>query len=91
MGVHEACSQAVLQHDDYVRFGNCCIGSRRIEALGLLAGRFHPNGRFWVVVTRLNDSFAELGYAIVGLFALSWLVSMAIYKWRDFDKIEITQ
>jgi len=43
------------------------------------------------VVTRLNDSFAELGYAIVGLFALSWLVSMAVYKWRGFDKIEITQ
>jgi len=62
-----------------------------IEALGLLAGQFHPNGRFWVVVTRLNDSFAELGYAIVGLFALSWLVSMAVYKWNGFDKIEITQ
>ena len=53
--------------------------------------QFHPNGRFWVVVTRLNDSFAEFGYAIVGLFALSWLVSMAVYKWRGFDKIEITQ
>lgn len=62
-----------------------------IEALGLLAGQFHPNGRFWVVVIRLNDSLAELGYAIVGLFALSWLVSMAVYKWRGFDKIEITQ
>lgn len=62
-----------------------------IEALGLLAGRFHPDGRFWVVITRLNGSFAELGYAIVGLFALSWLVSLAIYKWRGFDKIEITQ
>jgi high-affinity nickel-transport protein len=62
-----------------------------IEALGLLAGQFHPKGRFWLVVTRLNDSFAELGYAIVGLFALSWLVSMAVYKWRGFDRIEITQ
>jgi high-affinity nickel-transport protein len=62
-----------------------------IEALGLLAGHFDPRARFWVVVTRLNASFAELGYAIVGLFALSWVVSMAVYKWRGFDKIEITQ
>lgn len=67
------------------------LGVGGIEALGLLAGRFHPNGRFWAVVTRLNDSFAELGFVIVGLFALSWLVSVAVYKWQGFDKIEITQ
>lgn len=62
-----------------------------IEALGLLAGQFHLKGRFWVVVARLNDSFGELGYVIVGLFALSWVVSITVYKWRGFDKIEITQ
>jgi high-affinity nickel-transport protein len=28
-GVREACSQAVLQHDDYGRFRNRCTGSRR--------------------------------------------------------------
>jgi len=56
-----------------------------------LAGQFHPKGGFWIVVARLNDSFGQLGYAIVGLFALSWVLSMAIYKWRGFDKIEITQ
>jgi high-affinity nickel-transport protein len=40
---------------------------------------------------QFNESFGELGYAIVGLFVLSWLVSMAVYKWRGFDKIEITE
>lgn len=62
-----------------------------IEALGLLAGQFHLKGGFWVVVARLNDSFGELGFVIVGLFALSWVVSVTVYKWRGFDKIEITQ
>jgi high-affinity nickel-transport protein len=62
-----------------------------IEALGLLAGQFHLKGRFWMVIARLNDSFGELGYAIVGLFALSWVVSITVYKWRGFDKIEINQ
>jgi high-affinity nickel-transport protein len=62
-----------------------------IEALGLLVDQVHPKGRFWVVVARLNGSFAELGYAIIGLFALSWAVSVAVYKWRGFDNIEITQ
>jgi len=29
-----------------------------------------------------------LGYFIVGLFALSWVVSVAFYKWRRFDDLE---
>jgi len=62
-----------------------------IEALGLLVGQFHLKGRFWALVALLNDSFGELGYAIVGFFALSWVVSITVYKWRGFDKIEITQ
>jgi high-affinity nickel-transport protein len=67
------------------------LGVGGIEALGLLAGQLHPKSGFWVVVARLNQSFGELGYAIVGLFVLSWVVSMAVYKWRGFDRIEITQ
>jgi len=62
-----------------------------IEVLGLIAGQFHPKGGFWVVTAHLNESLGELGYAIVGLFVLSWLVSIAVYKWRGFDRIEITQ
>jgi NAD(P)-dependent dehydrogenase (short-subunit alcohol dehydrogenase family) len=61
-----------------------------IEALGLLAGLLHLRGGFWVMVVHLNESFGQLGYAIVGLLALSWAVSMAVYKWRGFDRIEIT-
>ena len=59
-----------------------------IEALGLLAGQLHLSGTFWTSVLRLNASFGALGYAIVGLFALSWIVSIAIYKWRRFDDLE---
>jgi high-affinity nickel-transport protein len=62
-----------------------------IEALGLLVDKFYPNGRFWVVVARLNGSLGEMGYAIIGVFTLSWVVSMVVYKWRGFDKMEITQ
>jgi high-affinity nickel-transport protein len=59
-----------------------------IEALGLLVGRFHLQGGFWDTVTRLNENFGMLGYFIVGLFALSWVVSVAFYKWRRFDDLE---
>ena len=59
-----------------------------IEALGLLAGQLHPRGAFWNLINTLNGNFGLMGYAIVGLFALSWIVSIAIYKWRRFDLLE---
>ncbi len=58
-----------------------------IEALGLLGGRFHWKGSFWGAVVRLNENFGTLGYFIVGLFVVSWIVSVLFYKWRRFDEI----
>jgi nickel/cobalt transporter (NiCoT) family protein len=60
-----------------------------IEALGLLAGRFEPTGLFWRVVAQLNGNFGTLGYCIVLLFAVSWSASIALYKWRGFDKLDL--
>ena len=60
-----------------------------IEALGLLAVQFHFSGKFWLGVVRLNGNFSALGYFIVALFAASWIVSVAIYKWRRFDELEV--
>jgi len=60
-----------------------------IEALGLLAGQLHLSGAFWQWIARLNDNFGVLGYAIIALFGLSWILSLAIYRWRRFDEIEM--
>jgi high-affinity nickel-transport protein len=60
-----------------------------IEALGLLVSQFHLNGLVWDQVQRLNDNFGMLGYCIVALFALSWIVSLMIYKWQRLDEIEV--
>jgi high-affinity nickel-transport protein len=59
-----------------------------IEALSLVASQLHLGGSFFAAILRLNSSFGTLGYLIVGLFALSWIVSIAIYKWRRFDDLE---
>jgi nickel/cobalt transporter (NiCoT) family protein len=61
-----------------------------IEALGLLGGQFHLQGTFWGLIGRLNDNFGVLGYCIVALFALAWVVSIAIYKLRRFEDLELT-
>jgi high-affinity nickel-transport protein len=59
-----------------------------IEALGLMAGQLHLKGAFWSAVDRLNNNFGTLGYLIVALFVLSWIASIAVYKWRRLDRFE---
>jgi len=61
-----------------------------IEALGLLGGQLHLQGTFWGLVDRLNANFGVLGYCIVGIFALAWVVSIAIYKLRRLEEMELT-
>jgi nickel/cobalt transporter (NiCoT) family protein len=61
-----------------------------IEALGLLGGQFHLQGTFWGMIGRLNGNFGVLGYCIVGIFALSWVISIAIYKLRRFEDLELS-
>jgi high-affinity nickel-transport protein len=60
-----------------------------IEALGLLAGQFRLKGAFWDLINRFNENFGMLGYCIIGLFVAAWILSIAIYKWRRFDDLEI--
>jgi len=61
-----------------------------IEALGLLVGQLHLQGTFWGLIGRLNDNFGVLGYCIVAIFALAWVVSIAIYKLRRFEELELS-
>lgn len=62
-----------------------------IEALGLIAGQLELEGGFWSAVDALNQSFGTLGYLIIGVFAVSWLVSVAIYRLKGYDLIETTR
>jgi len=60
-----------------------------IEALNLLANKMEFKGPFWNFVGALGENFGTLGYLIVGIFLLSWLVSAVIYKWKRYDELEI--
>jgi high-affinity nickel-transport protein len=59
-----------------------------IEALGLLADRLNLEGPFWLYIGTLNDHFGSLGYLIIAIFVLSWLVSIAVYRLARFDRVE---
>jgi high-affinity nickel-transport protein len=61
-----------------------------LETLGLLADKLSLEGSFWEAVGKLNDNFGVMGFVIIGIFIASWLVSVAIYRWKGYDEIEVT-
>jgi high-affinity nickel-transport protein len=59
-----------------------------IEALGLIADRLNLDGPFWLFVGTLNDHFGSLGYLIIAIFVASWVISVAVYRLAQFDRLE---
>jgi nickel/cobalt transporter (NiCoT) family protein len=52
-----------------------------IEILGLLEDRLALHGAFWGAVARLNNSFTDLGFAVIAVFAVCWLAAILVYHW----------
>jgi high-affinity nickel-transport protein len=61
-----------------------------IEVLGLLKDQLHLSGGAWDIIDSLNGNFGTLGFAIIGLFVLSWIASVIIYRVKGFDRLETT-
>ncbi|OTP76159.1 HoxN/HupN/NixA family nickel/cobalt transporter [Caballeronia sordidicola] len=60
-----------------------------VEALGLIADRFKPQGQLWDIVGALNENFGTLGYVIIGVFIFSWFVSGYIHRRQTFNTNEL--
>jgi nickel/cobalt transporter (NiCoT) family protein len=61
-----------------------------VEALGVLADRFGFQGGLWDAVSSLNDNFGTLGFLIIGIFAVCWIVSVLLYRLNGYDRLEAT-
>jgi len=59
-----------------------------IEALGLIGDQLKLEGPVWSAIGSLNDNFGTIGYLIIGIFAVSWALSLAIYRFKGFDRLE---
>jgi high-affinity nickel-transport protein len=59
-----------------------------LEALNLVGDQLGltDDGGFWGAI---NDNFGTLGYVIVGIFVVSWLVSFVTYRVKRYDEIEV--
>ena len=55
-----------------------------IELGQVLSNKLGWTGGFWSWLQRLD--FGTLGYAIVGLFVLTWLLAAAVWRWRRIEE-----
>jgi high-affinity nickel-transport protein len=51
-----------------------------IEGLCVIAEKFNLQNGFWKYVTNLNENMGNMGYYIIGMFIVSWILSFLIYK-----------
>ena len=60
-----------------------------IEVLSLSAQQFQLKGAFWDFIGKISDNFGVVGYLVIGLFIVSWLVSIAIYRIGKYDELPV--
>ena len=60
-----------------------------LEALGLIADKLGLDGGFWRLVGAMNHNLANFGYAVVGIFLASWIISTAIYRAKGYDNLTV--
>ena len=60
-----------------------------VEALGLIARKLDLTGSFWTAIEELNENMGAMGYAIIAIFLVSWMVSVIVYRLKRYDDIEV--
>jgi nickel/cobalt transporter (NiCoT) family protein len=61
------------------------FGVGGVEALSVIGSELGLSGGLWGAIDRLD--MGQLGVAIVGLFAASWLLSTLVYRWKRYDEM----
>jgi high-affinity nickel-transport protein len=62
-----------------------------IEGLGLIVDKVGLEGGFWDLIAAMNGNFNNLGFAIIGVFILAWIISFVIYRIRKLDDFEVVR
>ena len=51
----------------------------------ILWGILGLTGPFWSLIGSLNDNFTGIGYVIIAIFLVAWLVSALLWRLRFSD------
>ena len=62
-----------------------------LEGLALIAEKLQLKSGFWSYISSLNENIGNLGYYLIGIFIVSWLISLFIYKITKADKLVICE
>jgi nickel/cobalt transporter (NiCoT) family protein len=60
------------------------LGIGSVELLQLFSHELGWGGRFWSWLQGLN--FSTMGFAVVGLFVVTWVVALAVWRWRGIER-----
>jgi len=60
-----------------------------IEVLQVISGELNLGGPFWNFVNNTLD-LGNVGFFIVAILLVSWLVSTLIYRVKKYEDIELT-
>ncbi|MGC9269241.1 HoxN/HupN/NixA family nickel/cobalt transporter [Acidiphilium sp.] len=60
-----------------------------VETLGLIGGEMRLRGWFWDRMAEINNHFGMLGFGIIGIFAVAWIVSVVVYRVSRLDEFEV--
>jgi nickel/cobalt transporter (NiCoT) family protein len=58
-----------------------------LEGLALIGNKLQLKTEFWLYISNLNENIGSLGYYLIGIFIVSWLVSLIIYKIADINTL----
>lgn len=59
-----------------------------IEVFGIIGQEWRLHGGLWNGIGLLSGNFGAVGAVIVGLFAVSWIVSTLVYRHMRFNQLE---
>jgi high-affinity nickel-transport protein len=58
-----------------------------VETIGLVREKLQLNGGAWDFIGNLNNNFGNVGLVVIGVFILSWVGSMMLYRLKGFDRL----
>lgn len=62
-----------------------------IEVIGLLTDQFGLKGGIWDFIDYLDagNNFNNLGFLIIGIFIVAWVISFVIYRIKGYDNFPL--
>jgi high-affinity nickel-transport protein len=61
-----------------------------LEALQVIGQELGLSGSFWDFIANDID-LNKMGFVIVGIFLFAWVISTLIYRWKDYDNMEVVR